>query len=100
MVELNDRPGVEKLARGHKKLKGVPLHKPHGIYELGIGNKSWKILICFTIHFPGTSIRIACNMATMEDGTPDNRSTRLIWGEVITSSLNRWEMGLLGSRTG
>ena len=56
MVELNDHPGVEKPVRGHKRLQGVPLHKPHGISELGIGSKSWKIIICFTVHFPGTAI--------------------------------------------
>ena len=56
MVELNDHPGVEKLVRGHKRLQGVPLHKPHGISELGIGSKSWKIIKCFVVHFLGTAI--------------------------------------------
>ena len=56
MVELNDHSGVEKSARGHKRLQGVPLHKPHGIYELRIGSKSWKIITCFTVYFPGTAI--------------------------------------------
>ena len=40
MVELNDHPGVEKPVQGYKRLKGVPLHKPHGISKLGIGSKS------------------------------------------------------------
>ena len=40
MVELVDHPRVEELARGHKRLQGVPLYKPHGIYELGICSKS------------------------------------------------------------
>ena len=39
MVELDDHPGVEELMRGHKRLQGVPLHKPHGISKLGIGSK-------------------------------------------------------------
>ena len=56
MVELNDHPGVEEPARGHKRLQGVPLHKPHRIYELGIGSKGWKIIICLAVHFPGTAI--------------------------------------------
>ena len=40
MVELNDHPGVEKPVQGYKRLKGVLLHKPHGIFKLGIGSKS------------------------------------------------------------
>ena len=40
MVELDDHPGVEESTWGHKMLKGVPLHKPHGISELEIGSKS------------------------------------------------------------
>ena len=28
MVELNDYPGVEEPARGHKRLQGVPLNAP------------------------------------------------------------------------
>ena len=39
MVELNDHPGVEEMARGHKRLQGVPLHKLHRISELGIDIK-------------------------------------------------------------
>ena len=56
VIELNDHPGVEKPTRGHKRLQGVPLHKPHGISQLRICSKSWKIIICLTIHFPGTAI--------------------------------------------
>ena len=40
MVELDDHMGVEEPVRGHKRLQGVPLHKPHGISELGIYSKS------------------------------------------------------------
>ena len=39
MVELNDHSGVEEPTWGHKRLQGVPLHKPHGISELGICSK-------------------------------------------------------------
>ena len=95
MVDLNDHPRVEKPARGHKRLQGVPMHKPHGISELGIGSKSSKIIICLTVHFPDTVILIACNGDIMEDGTSDNRSKRQIRGEVIRRSLNRWGMRLL-----
>ena len=56
MVELNDNPGVEESTWGHKMLQGVPLHKPHRISELGIGSKSWKIIICFVVHFLCTAI--------------------------------------------
>ena len=55
-IELNDHPGVEESTRGHKILQGVSLHKPHEIFELGIGSKSWKIIICFVVHFLGTTI--------------------------------------------
>ena len=56
MVELDDHPGVEESARGHKRLQGVPLHKPHRIFELGIGSKGWKIIICLGVHLLGTAI--------------------------------------------
>ena len=56
MVELDDYPGVEESTQGHKRLQGVPLHKPHGISKLGICSKSWKIIICLVVHFPGTAI--------------------------------------------
>ena len=56
MVELDDHPRVEEPARGHKRLQGVPLYKPHGISELGIYSKSWKIIICLAVHFPGIVI--------------------------------------------
>ena len=74
MVELDDHPGVEEPVRGYKRLQGVPLHRPHRISELGIGNKGWKIIICLAVHFPGTVIKIAYNGATMEEGSLDNRS--------------------------
>ena len=56
MVELNDHLGVEELARSHKSLQGVPLLTPHGIPELGICGKSWKIIIYFAVHFSSTAI--------------------------------------------
>ena len=56
MIELNDHPGVEKLARGHKRLQGVPLHKPHRLSELRIIRKSRKIIIGLAVHFLGTAI--------------------------------------------
>ena len=56
MVELNDHPRVKESTWGPKMLKGVPLHKPHGISELGIGSKIWKIIICFDVHFLGTAV--------------------------------------------
>ena len=55
MVEVDNHPGVEE-SWGHKMLQGVPLHKPHGISKLRIGSKSWKIIICFVVHFLGTAI--------------------------------------------
>ena len=80
MVELDDHLGVEESAWGHKKLQGVPLHKPHRISELEIGSKGWKIIICVVVHFPGTAIRIAYNGAAMEEGSLDNRSRGQIRG--------------------
>ena len=56
MVELDDHPWVEEPAWGHKRLEGVPLHKPHGISELGICSRGWKIIICLVVHFLGTAI--------------------------------------------
>ena len=76
MVELDDHPEVEEPAQGHKRLQGVPLHKPHRISELRIGSKDWKIIICLAVHFPGT----ACNGAAMEERAPDHRSMRQIRG--------------------
>ena len=66
MVELDDHQGVEEPARGHKMLQGVPLHKSHGISDLGISREGWKIIICLVVHFPGTAIGIAYNGAAME----------------------------------
>ena len=99
MVELEDLRGVEEPVRGHKRLQGVPLHKPHRIYELGIGSKGWKIIICLVVHFPGTLIGIAYNGAAMEEGSSDNRSRGQIRGDVISWPLNRWRMRLLWPRT-
>ena len=80
MVELDDHPRVEEQARGHKRLQGVPLHKPHRISELRISSKGWKIIICLAVHFPGTTIGIAYNGAAMEEGLSDNRSRGQIQG--------------------
>ena len=56
MVELNDHPGVEESTWSYKMFQGLPMHNPHGIFELRIDNKSWKIIICFVVHFFGTVI--------------------------------------------
>ena len=56
MVELDDHPGVEEPAWGHKRLQGVSLHKPHRISELRIDRKGWEIIICLTMHFLGIAI--------------------------------------------
>ena len=80
MVELDDHPEVEEPTQGHKRLQGVPLHKPHRISKLRIGSKGWKIIICLAVHFPGTVIRISYNGAAMEEGAPDNRSRGQIRG--------------------
>ena len=80
MVELDDHLGVEEPTWGHKRLQGVPLHKPHRISELGIGSKGWKIIICLAVHFHGTAIGIAYNGATMEERSSDNRSRGHIMG--------------------
>ena len=74
MIELDDYLGVEEPMQGHKRLQGVPLHKPHGISELEIGSKSWKIIICLAVHIHGTIIKIDCNRVAMEEGVLDNRS--------------------------
>ena len=88
MVELDDHPRVEGPVRGHKRLQGVPLHKPHGISELRIG--SWKIIICLAVHFPCTAIEISYNGVVMEEGSSYNRSRRQIRGDVISWPLNMW----------
>ena len=56
MIEIDDHPGLKEPTRGHKRLQGVPLHKPHGISELGIDSEGWKIIICLAVHFLGTAI--------------------------------------------
>ena len=80
MVELDDHQGVEEPVRGHKRLQGVPLHKPHRISELEISSKGWKIIICLTVNFPSTAIGIAYYGAAMEEGSSDNRSKGQIRG--------------------
>ena len=39
VIELNDHPWIEKPVRGHERLQGVSLHKPHGISEFRKGGK-------------------------------------------------------------
>ena len=56
IVELDDYPGVEEPTRDHKRLQEVLLHKPHGISELGISSKSWKIIICLVVQLLGIAI--------------------------------------------
>ena len=80
MVELDDHPGVEEPTWGHKRLQGVQLHKPHGIFELGIDSEGWKIIICLVVYFLGTAIGIAYNRAAIEEGSPNNRSRGQIRG--------------------
>ena len=74
MVELNDHSGVEKPAKGHERLQGVPLHKPYGILELGKGGCSRYVIKSLDVQLLGTVIRISCNGAIMEDRSSDNQS--------------------------
>ena len=82
MIELNDHSGVEKPARGHERLQGVPLHKPHGILELGKGGCSRYVIKSLVVQLLGIAIRISYNGATMEDRSSDNRSRGQIQREV------------------
>ena len=66
VIELNDHPRVEKPARGHERLQGLPLHKPHGISELEKGGKIIYVLKDLIVQLFGTTIRIPYNWATME----------------------------------
>ena len=72
--ELNDHSRVEKPARGHERLQGVPLHKPHGISELEKGRKTRYVVKGLIVKLFGTAIRISCNGATMEDRSSDKQS--------------------------
>ena len=45
LVKLDDHAGVEKLAWSHERLYGVPVHKPHGVSELGRDGKSRDVII-------------------------------------------------------
>ena len=73
VIELNDHPGIEKSARGHERLQGVPLHKPHGISELGKGDKIRYVVKDLVVQLFGTAIRIPYNGAIMEDRSSDNQ---------------------------
>ena len=72
VVEINDHSGIEKLARGHERLQGVPLHKPHGISKLGKGSCSRYVIKSLILQFLGTAIQVSYNGATMEDRSSDN----------------------------
>ena len=72
VVELNDHSGVEKLAWGHERFQGVPLHKPHGISELQKGACSKYVIKSLIVQFLGIAIRISYNGATMENRFFDN----------------------------
>ena len=74
ILELDDHLGVEESARGHKRLQLVLLHKPHRISKLEISSKGWKIIICLAVHLPGSTIGIAYNGFSMEEGSLYNRS--------------------------
>ena len=56
MIEFDDHPGVEKLALGHKRLQGVPLHKLHRLSKLRIFRKIRNIIIGLAVQILGTAI--------------------------------------------
>ena len=56
VIELNDHPGIEKLVRGHERLQGVPLHKPHGIYGLEKEGKIRYVIKGLVVQLFGTTI--------------------------------------------
>ena len=56
VIELNDHPGVEKLARCHERLQGVLLHKPHAISELRKGGKIRYVVKGLVVQLFGTAI--------------------------------------------
>ena len=99
MIKLNDHSRVEKLARGHERLQGVPLHNPHRISELRKGGKSWKVIKSLIVQVLGTAIQIACNGATIKDGSFDKRGKGQIQREVNNWTLNTWGIRILRLRT-
>ena len=44
LIKLDDHAGVEKPGRSHERLHGVLLHKLHGVFKLGKGSESWKVV--------------------------------------------------------
>ena len=90
MVELDDHPGVEKPAWGHKWLQGVPQHQSHRVYELWIFRKGRKIIMNLAMQVPSTAIRISDNRAAVEDGSLDDRSRGQIKREISSRALVRW----------
>ena len=44
LIKLEDHTRVEKPAWSHERLKGVLVHKPHGVFELGKGGKSRYVI--------------------------------------------------------
>ena len=63
LIELDDHSGVEKPALSHKRLQGVPVHKSHGVYELGKGDKSKYVIKDLIVQVLGITIHIAWNRA-------------------------------------
>ena len=59
LIELNDYPGVEKIAWSHEGLQGVPLHKLHSISKLGEGGESWKVVKVLVVQILATVVRIS-----------------------------------------
>ena len=100
VIELNDHRGVEKQARDHERLQGVPLHKPYGISELGKGGKIRHVVKGLVVQLFVTAIRISNSGATMEDRSSDKRSKGQIQREVSSRPLNKWGLRLLGPRIG
>ena len=59
LVKLYDHTGVEKPTWSHERLQGVPVHKPHGVSELGRGGKSRDVIIYLIVQVLSTTIQIA-----------------------------------------
>ena len=82
LIELNDYPGVEKLAWSHEGLQGVLLHKLHSVSKLGEGDESWKIIKVQVVQILSTTVGIAWNRATVE-GKPSDKGAR---GQVLRTA--------------
>ena len=65
LIKLDDHMGVEKLAWSHERLQGVPVHKLHGVSELGKGDKSRYVIKGLILKVLGTTIRFSWNRATV-----------------------------------